>query len=102
MLSLSIVFSPSAFEKYSTVLYELLSQMIQQLYNYADDNGGALKVPTYFILDEFANIGKIPENIQLFYMSYFLKINVYHSYLLLFHMIFHILPLIGLNSVVLH
>ena len=35
--------------------------MIQQLYNYADDNGGALKVPTYFILDEFANIGKIPD-----------------------------------------
>lgn len=35
--------------------------MIQQLYNYADDNGGKLKVPTYFILDEFANIGKIPD-----------------------------------------
>ena len=35
--------------------------MIQQLYNFADDNGGRLKVPTYFILDEFANIGKIPD-----------------------------------------
>ena len=35
--------------------------MIQQLYNYADDNGGKLRVPTYFILDEFANIGKIPD-----------------------------------------
>ena len=35
--------------------------MIQQLYDYADQNGGALKVPTYFILDEFANIGKIPD-----------------------------------------
>lgn len=32
--------------------------MIQQLYDYADQNGGALKTPTYFILDEFANIGK--------------------------------------------
>ena len=35
--------------------------MIQQLYDFADENGGALKIPTYFILDEFANIGKIPD-----------------------------------------
>ncbi len=32
--------------------------MIQQLYDYADQNGGALKEQTFFILDEFANIGK--------------------------------------------
>ena len=37
------------------------SQMIQQLYDYADQNGGRLKERTYFILDEFANIGKIPD-----------------------------------------
>ena len=35
--------------------------MIQQLYDYADQNGGALKEQTFFILDEFANIGKIPD-----------------------------------------
>ena len=35
--------------------------MIQQLYDHADRNGGQLNVPTYFILDEFANIGKIPD-----------------------------------------
>ena len=35
--------------------------MIQQLYDYADQNGGKLKERTYFILDEFANIGKIPD-----------------------------------------
>ncbi len=35
--------------------------MIQQLYDFADLNGGALPVPTYFILDEFANIGQIPD-----------------------------------------
>ena len=35
--------------------------MIQQLYNYADMNGGKLKERTYFILDEFANIGQIPD-----------------------------------------
>ena len=35
--------------------------MIQQLYDFADKNGGALPIPTYFILDEFANIGHIPD-----------------------------------------
>ena len=35
--------------------------MIQQLYDYADKNGGKVPVPAYFILDEFANIGRIPD-----------------------------------------
>ena len=35
--------------------------MIQQLYDFADINGGQLPMPTYFILDEFANIGQIPD-----------------------------------------
>ena len=35
--------------------------MIQQLYDFADRNGGQLKEQTFFILDEFANIGKIPD-----------------------------------------
>ena len=36
--------------------------MIQQLYDYADLNGGRLKENKhFFILDEFANIGKIPD-----------------------------------------
>lgn len=36
--------------------------MIQHLYNYADKNpNGELSVPVFFILDEFANIGQIPD-----------------------------------------
>lgn len=35
--------------------------MIQQLYDFADNNGGKLPTQTFFILDEFANIGKIPD-----------------------------------------
>lgn len=35
--------------------------MIQQLYDFADKSGGRLKVPAFFILDEFANIGQIPD-----------------------------------------
>ena len=46
---------------YDFLLTIFFSQMIQQLYDFADQNGGRLKVPTYFILDEFANIGKIPD-----------------------------------------
>ncbi len=33
----------------------------QQLYNFADANGGRLKCQHTFICDEFANIGKIPD-----------------------------------------
>jgi len=46
---------------YDFLLTIFFSQMIQQLYDHADQNGGALKERTFFILDEFANIGKIPD-----------------------------------------
>jgi type IV secretion system protein VirD4 len=34
-------------------------QLISQFYKMADENRGKLKIPTIFLLDEFANIGKI-------------------------------------------
>ena len=34
-------------------------QLISQFYKMADENHGKLKIPTIFLLDEFANIGKI-------------------------------------------
>ncbi len=55
------VISSDTHGAYDFLLTIFFSQMIQQLYNFADDNGGRLKVPAYFILDEFANIGKIPD-----------------------------------------
>ena len=55
------VISSDTHTAYDFLLTIFFSQMIQQLYDYADKNGGKLKVPTYFILDEFANIGKIPD-----------------------------------------
>ena len=55
------VISSDTHTAYDFILTIFFSQMIQQLYNYADDNGGTLKMPTYFILDEFANIGQIPD-----------------------------------------
>ena len=55
------VISSDTHTAYDFLLTIFFSQMIQQLYNYADLNGGRLKVPVFFILDEFANIGRIPD-----------------------------------------
>ena len=55
------VISSDTHTAYDFLLTIFFSQMIQQLYDYADQNGGRLKENTYFILDEFANIGKIPD-----------------------------------------
>ncbi len=55
------VISSDTHAAYDFLLTIFFSQMIQQLYDYADECGGALPTPTYFILDEFANIGKIPD-----------------------------------------
>ena len=55
------VISSDTHTAYDFLLTIFFAQMIQQLYDYADKNGGRLKVPVFFILDEFANIGKIPD-----------------------------------------
>ncbi len=55
------VISSDTHTAYDFLLTIFFSQMIQQMYDYADEKGGALPVPTYFILDEFANIGQIPD-----------------------------------------
>ena len=55
------VISSDTHTAYDFLLTIFFSQMIQQLYNYADLNGGRLKIPVFFILDEFANIGRIPD-----------------------------------------
>ena len=55
------VISSDTHKAYDFLLTIFFSQMIQQLYDFADKNGGRLRMPTYFILDEFANIGQIPD-----------------------------------------
>ena len=55
------VISSDTHTAYDFLLTIFFSQMIQQLYDFADKNGGRLKIPTFFILDEFANIGQIPD-----------------------------------------
>ena len=55
------VISSDTHAAYDFLLTIFFSQMIQRMYDYADRCGGTLPQPTYFILDEFANIGKIPD-----------------------------------------
>ena len=55
------VISSDTHTAYDFLLTIFFSQLIQQLYDFADKNGGKLKIPCFFILDEFANIGKIPD-----------------------------------------
>ena len=55
------VLSSDSHGAYDFILTIFFAQMIQHLYNFADDSGGKLPVRTFFVLDEFANIGKIPD-----------------------------------------
>ena len=55
------VISSDTHSAYDFLLTIFFSQMIQHLYDFADKNGGRLPMPTFFILDEFANIGQIPD-----------------------------------------
>ncbi len=55
------VISSDTHTAYDFLLTIFFSQMIQQLYDFADLSGGQLPIPTYFMLDEFANIGQIPD-----------------------------------------
>ena len=55
------VISSDTHTAYDFLLTIFFAQMIQQLYNFADKQGGELPMRTFFILDEFANIGRVPD-----------------------------------------
>jgi len=55
------VISSDTHTAYDFLLTIFFSQLIQQLYDYADKHGGRLPIPLFFILDEFSNIGQIPD-----------------------------------------
>lgn len=55
------VISSDTHGAYDFLLTIFFSQLIQRLYDIADGNGGELPIKPYFFLDEFANIGKIPD-----------------------------------------
>ncbi|WP_051275715.1 VirD4-like conjugal transfer protein, CD1115 family [Desulfovirgula thermocuniculi] len=51
---------------YRAILVPFYTFMFRRLREKADADGGRLKVPVRFIMDEFANIGKIPDIDKLF------------------------------------
>ncbi|MEG1705217.1 MAG: type IV secretory system conjugative DNA transfer family protein [Clostridia bacterium] len=55
------VISPDSHSTYNYILTIFYGQLLQRLYSQADRNGGTLNNPVYLLLDEFANIGKIPD-----------------------------------------
>lgn len=55
------VITPADHSTYDYILTIFFSQMLQILYSQANRNGGTLTNQVYFLLDEFANIGQIPD-----------------------------------------
>lgn len=55
------VISPDSHSTYNYILTIFYGQLLQRLYAQADRNGGKLNRSVYLLLDEFANIGKIPD-----------------------------------------
>lgn len=55
------VITPAERSTYDYILTIFFSQMIQIMYSQADRNGGTLDNQVYFLMDEFANIGQIPD-----------------------------------------
>jgi len=55
------VITSAAESTYDFVSTMFFSQMLSILYSQADKNGGKLPSQVYFLLDEFANIGQIPD-----------------------------------------
>lgn len=52
--------TPESHSTYDFLMNVFFSQLFQRLYEFGDQNGGALPIPMFLILDEFANIGRIP------------------------------------------
>jgi len=52
--------TPESHSTYDFLMNIFFSQLFQRVYEYGDQNGGKLPVPMFLILDEFANIGRIP------------------------------------------
>ncbi|MEG2711933.1 MAG: type IV secretory system conjugative DNA transfer family protein [Clostridia bacterium] len=58
------VVSPDDHSAYNYILTIFYGQLMTKLYSAADKNGGMLKEQVYLLLDEFANIGQIPDFTQ--------------------------------------
>ena len=68
--------TPATNDTYNFLMNIFFSQMLDRLYEFADMNGGSLPTPLFLILDEFANIGRIPRFEQILSTCRSYKINI--------------------------
>ena len=68
--------TPDSHSTFNFIATMFFGQVLQRLYDVADKNGGSLSVPVFFMLDEFANTGRIPEFNQKISTSRSRKINI--------------------------
>jgi type IV secretion system protein VirD4 len=68
--------TPDSHSTFNFIATMFFGQVLQRLYDVADKNGGSLSVPVFFLLDEFANTGRIPEFNQKISTSRSRKINI--------------------------
>ena len=68
--------TPATNDTYNFLMNIFFSQMLDRLYEYADSKGGSLPIPLFLILDEFANIGRIPRFEQILSTCRSYRINI--------------------------
>ncbi|MGE5329756.1 MAG: VirD4-like conjugal transfer protein, CD1115 family [Deltaproteobacteria bacterium] len=68
--------TPDSHSTFNFLATMFFGQILQRLYDVADKNGGSLEVPVFFLLDEFANTGRIPDFNQKISTSRSRRINI--------------------------
>lgn len=68
--------TPATNDTYNFLMNIFFSQMFDRLYEFADTMGGKLPTPLFLILDEFANIGRIPRFEQILSTCRSYRINI--------------------------
>lgn len=70
------VITPDSHSTFNFIPTMFFGQVLQRLYDVADKNHGTLDVPVFFLLDEFANTGRIPDFNQKISTSRSRKLNI--------------------------
>lgn len=68
--------TPDSHSTFNFLATMFFGQILQRLYDVADKNGGSLDTQVFFMLDEFANTGRIPDFNQKISTSRSRKINI--------------------------
>lgn len=72
----TFVITPDSHSAFNFLPTMFFGQVLQRLYFKADQNGGKLDIPVFFLLDEFANTGQIPDFNQKLSTSRSRNINI--------------------------